>query len=225
MNWLRKIDRSYLSRYEKSTFFEEEFNIRRLHNIGGYDHISVTAQFFLTPELLGKERVVSHIPTPSTEVYLQTIEEIAVHFQHVKIVEKSGIPCEVILQDINPMSKKQMEKILNHDALNPIVKDIYYSSSLRLEESINNIGYYSVIKTNIDRIEMKSFDPAWQFIFDSYIMQDGSVSIVPSNWIFDDHLKEKVSLQYFAFKCKEIIFTVDLTASKVLALSLFNELD
>jgi hypothetical protein len=201
--------------------FNNNFLIRRL--ISDFQKnvsYTPTTQFFLAPSVFSGENIKVEIPTLSNEIYEQVINEIAPHFNMVKVSESDGLKT-VILSDITDISKKAFGNLSNFGDIHPIINEIYGSGEDMLNTYQDNL-YFSIELKNFNGLRLDSFDDAWDLLKNTYIKANGVFAFIPSNWHLTEKLLiESITLNYLYLKCKDIILSVNSNSYKINAVYLF----
>ncbi|UQZ87271.1 hypothetical protein SK3146_06568 [Paenibacillus konkukensis] len=216
MNWLEIIKSpTYLS--NSSSSYD---SIRLINYEGDNANVTPLAQFFLAPVALSEPDLVTPIPTPSSLSYNRFLEEIAVHFNKIKVVYSGEIPHTLMLSNLKDSSRLNIIGLHRRNELNPVVSELYGNLGLRPRGFMNKTIYMKLKKEYIPPVNVEQFDAAWNWLESSYAQNDGYICLTPTNWMLSERLKENISLRYFVSRCKDIILVVDEPTNSIIGLDL-----
>lgn len=212
MDWIEKVSKENIFE-EKEGYEEELFNLLNFkkrpykapkHFITKFTPIS---QFFLSMSSPSIGEVQNIIVPPTESLFKQAVEEAAFHFKSVELVEKKEVT-ELRFS----IPKEDSLKLLMNSEKNKIIEDIFWRGTCdkvyQPEESSSNTSVYLINLLNVEAFEDKEFDSVFGF-YRSVFPSEKDFLIKPRNWLFNDKLKESITLKYFFTHCTKLYIWVD----------------
>ncbi|WOV83068.1 hypothetical protein PGH26_08970 [Sporosarcina jeotgali] len=170
-------------------------------------HLSPLAQYFLAPFVLIESNGVLDIPIMDRIIHDQVMEEIAPHFNGISKITADG-QVMLSMQNVIESSTTQFINLLNNELLNPIVADVYGTSTAEWGGDFTIKEY----KVNLDAVQkLVEYDvhSLWTFFKASFISASGYFVVMPSEWEFDESFRERTAVQAFASVCNSMTITVN----------------
>lgn len=166
---------------------------------------STLSEFFLLPH------VISEANTTSVPLYDLKLREIAMshlapHFEEVIDVKQDDGEGYLSMRFIKESSKNEMLVRLENNKLTPFVSDLYGTEKIEQESPFNKV--YSVDIAHISAKSDDEFNFLWEFLKDTFIKNQGFMSLSPNNLVFEESFKEKLFVKLLASVCDEMTILV-----------------
>jgi hypothetical protein len=222
MNWLKKVSE------DKITFFKNvkennstNFRVTTFNNPDNIESkfTSLTQYFLISYKKqldASGSGVVTHIKIPNDDMFAQIIQEVALHFKSIELIQEDENITEIMLNEPFESSLEQINKL----KINPIINDIFMR-----EGNYEHLQPYQVKKKMFYEVDFSYIDSYENVEFDSVYDSICAVSsgkedvlIYPKNWIVNDDLKDSLAIRYFSNhqKTKSLYLKVDAETNLVL---------
>lgn len=212
MSWVKLVNDNIFSRVNKPPQEFENLKFKHLDLSQQSFIFTVLSQYFLSMSVFCHDLVYTIIPVfTSNTLFSQAKNEIAIHFEDVKLRYNSSVNVSLNLKQVKSTSADYLRRMYAEEKMNLIVRDLFARDKI-IEESSLNFGnniYYQIDPSSVDELKCDDFDYVYSFLEKSYMQDDGTVTITPFNWIFSDDLIHSPAIKYFAHHFKEMFLIVD----------------
>lgn len=221
MSWLKKVSEDKITFFTNVNENDTNFRVTIFNNTDNIKpKFTSLTQYFLISykkqlDELGYD-VVIHIKIPNADMYEQIIQEVALHFKSIELIQECENVTEVMLREPLESSLKQIEKL----SINPIINDIFmreYNYKPLHPYHMERETFYEVDFSCIDFYENAEFDSVYDCIC-AVSSGKEDVIIYPKNWIVNDNLKESLAIRYFTnhWRTKGLYLKVDAKTNSVI---------
>ncbi|MEC0228789.1 hypothetical protein [Paenibacillus alba] len=227
MSYFEDIDKNFIKDLTRTKYSRlEEVNFQTILNIFG-NEITPFTEFYIAPFIFRTPSMCINIPLACIDLNNNALRELLCHFQKITVLTSKEIPFELRLENLEPKSKEIFSILLSEKKINPFVLDLYqfygeHDSSgdfryVKFVKESSKQAYEDLINSN----HIKDFNQIWSSI--KQIYSDTNYVYLNPNWLFSEHLKDSIALNYFSMACKEVYLCVDNTTSRIINLLLSND--
>jgi hypothetical protein len=199
----------------------ESFYLKKIQS-NHPESMTELATFFIAGSMIVSEEMMVSLPVRYKESETIILEEMAVHFEDVKLVYRNDQ-----LTNINMRLPKRESKALFNISSSETKKmmfDFYRTSELNNWSTPHkrSISHYRILTREIERQEIQSTEKLKQYILREYIRTNESLCLIPSGWNFQDNLKNSLILRFLSSFVPVINIGVDNGKNDVVFIELCN---
>ncbi|WP_149094173.1 hypothetical protein [Paenibacillus terrae] len=165
-------------------------------------------QFYIAPFITYDPNFVCDIPVSKPEIFKIALNEIAPHFEKVRVVRR-GEETSLVVRNLKEESKLIFDELLKEGALNELVSDLY--GSKHDDSQDDNFTEYKVNLAEISTMKHNDSDSIIDFLKES--TQD--ILLSPHNWLFENDFKEHIATRILANVCNSMKVTVNSQKNKI----------
>lgn len=166
---------------------------------------STLSEFFLLPHVISEANTTS-VPLYNLKVREDAMSHLSPHFEEVIDIKQDDGEGYLSMRFIKESSKSEMLFRLKNNKITPFVSDLYGTEKIEQESPFNKV--YSVDIAHISAKSDDEFNFVWEFLRDTYIKNQGFISLSPNNWVFEESFKEKLFVRLIASVCDEMTILV-----------------
>jgi hypothetical protein len=200
------------------------FHLSKVHLNQVPTSMSDLALLFIAGSFISDSSMVS-LSAKSDAVQKMIMDHIAPHYKDVKIVYVED-EVEIINMQYVKTESFQLFNESDSDFIK-IVSDLYRTGEMTnwKFEGTRKISHYAVIKAKLNLDNHSNPHAVKSFITEAYIKINKPLVMLPTGWRLDDHLKESISLRFFASFIPRITLLVDDNNKQVVAIELSSMVD
>jgi hypothetical protein len=218
MNWYKII-----SEPERIELPEEEMlfsHTERLTSPHEVNEMGLIGQFFVAPRVLIDSQSPVQIPIFEPRDREIVLHEVAPHFTSCKIMHFQGETKTIgILTGVKPTSQDLFLRLRNEGRLHPLVADLFRDEKPRSGSTPMVHTLYEINKESLGFTEPEGFRELWDFIYNSFVKEEGHITVIPTGWEFGEPLTESLYLRALNTVCSHISLYVDSESNRVTAIS------
>lgn len=166
---------------------------------------STLSEFFLVPHVITDANTTS-VPLYDTKVREAAMNHLSPHFEEIIVIKQDDGVDHLSMRFIKESSKNEIVYRLENNKITPFVSDLYGTEKIEQESPFNKV--YSVDITHISAKSDDEFNFVWGFLRDTYIKNQGFLSLSTSNWVFEESFKEHLFVRLLASVCDEMTILV-----------------
>lgn len=222
MKWLKKVSE------DKIMFFESvkdnssmNFQVSIFNNPDNiFPKFTSLTQYFLISYKKQLETsttdILIHINIPNKDVFALIIQEVALHFNSIELIQEDEKVTEIMLSQPLENSLKHCSEI----EINPIINDVFMREGNYKQlhpYQVKSKMLYQVDFSFIDSYENIEFDTIYECLC-AISSGKEDILIYPKNWLVNDELRNSLAIRYFSDhrKTKGLYLMVDTETNLVL---------
>lgn len=174
-------------------------------------------QWVIAPFVVSKG-VVYRIHAHDSELVEYTSTILTNLFNSVRGVYVEGELVEIRLEELKQHAHHSFtELVKDGDKIDPLVKDFYLKENVELSNQLD----IKLFKIDIDKfIDQTTYHTETDhFRLWEFLMKSNALTLLPTNWVFNDRLLESPFLLFLSRYANEVVLTVNYNDLNVRAIS------
>lgn len=162
------------------------------------ESITELALFFIAGSMIVSEEMMISLPVRNEESKALIHEEMAVHFEDVKLVYRDDQ-----LTNINMRLPKVKSKELFNCSVSDIKEmmfDLYRTNEMNnwTTPHRRSFSHYRILNRELEILEVPNTDKLRKYIVEEYFRYNESLCLIPSGWNFKENLKSSLVLRFLS---------------------------